>query len=200
MSVEELRAVLTYVGALGIGGVVGGTVVFLLLKSFLPSYLSEKGKNLATREDIARITDEIEKVRVQYTALVEEFKARHQLRLAAVDRRLQAHQEAFTLWRRLRSSIHTENVDSVVLECQDWWNKNCLYLSAEAREAFLDAYFAAGNHAALVQSRDRVAVNENFAKITGAGTTILAAVELPALGEREQRVLPSNESDTATPR
>src|SRR5476649_1844365 len=38
-------------------------VVGWLLKSFMPSYLSQKGKNLATKEDIAEITAKIEGVK-----------------------------------------------------------------------------------------------------------------------------------------
>lgn len=42
----------------GFAPTVAGVVVFLLLRNFLPSYLSEKGKNLATREDFAVLLDQ----------------------------------------------------------------------------------------------------------------------------------------------
>lgn len=96
MLIEDVKLLLSYLGAIGIGG----GVVFLLLKSFLPSYLAQKAQNLATKEDIARITNEIERVKSEYAFLLEELKARHQMRLAAVDRRLQAHQDAYSLWRK----------------------------------------------------------------------------------------------------
>jgi len=38
--------------------IIGG----LLLKGYLPSYAREKGKNLATKEDIEVITDKVEAV------------------------------------------------------------------------------------------------------------------------------------------
>ncbi len=41
-------------------------VIGLYLKAFLPNYFNEKGKNLATKEDIAEITDKIEAVRAGY--------------------------------------------------------------------------------------------------------------------------------------
>ncbi len=70
-------------------------------------------------------------------------KGKHQLRMAALDRRSEAHQEAFALCRKLVSSVHHENIGEVVMECQYWWNKNCLYLGPEAREAFnLDHTFS----------------------------------------------------------
>ena len=92
-------------------------VALLLWRSFFPSYLSEKGKNLATKEDIAEITKQVEGAKEIYSTrlkelehqnalVLEQLKAQQQLRLAAVERRLAAHQEAFTLWRRLVNAAH----------------------------------------------------------------------------------------------
>jgi hypothetical protein len=38
-----------------------------LWRSFFPSYFQEKGKNLATKEDIAEITSKIEGIKANYT-------------------------------------------------------------------------------------------------------------------------------------
>ena len=46
-----------------VGALVGASIAGLLFKVFLPSYLSEKGKNLATKEDIREITVKIEGVK-----------------------------------------------------------------------------------------------------------------------------------------
>lgn len=70
MNTEEIKLLLSYLGAVGVGGIIAGGIVFMFLKSFIPSYLGEKAKNLATREDIARITDEIERVKSQYAVLL----------------------------------------------------------------------------------------------------------------------------------
>lgn len=51
--------------------VVGG----LILKSYLPSYMNEKGKNLATKEDISFITNEVERVKSLYAGEVETLKS-----------------------------------------------------------------------------------------------------------------------------
>jgi len=40
-----------------------GTVLGLFLKSFLPDYFGQKGKNLATKEDIEEITEKTERAR-----------------------------------------------------------------------------------------------------------------------------------------
>ena len=190
MSPEEFQNLLSLLARYGFEAVIAGAVVFLLLKFFLPGYLSEKGKNLATKEDIAKITDEIERVKSQYAVLLEALKAKHQLRLAAIDRRLEAHQEAFTLWRELLAHTHTEEVGKAVIKCQDWWEKNCLYLEPNVREAFSDAYSAAHTHNALLQGRSNVElVKENWERITKAGQIILEAAQLPGFTTVEKKEL-----------
>lgn len=42
----------------GFEPIIAGVVVFLLLRYFLPGYLIEKGKNIATREDFAVLLDQ----------------------------------------------------------------------------------------------------------------------------------------------
>ena len=183
----ELREFLSYLGAFGVGGLLVGGAIFLILKSFLPSYLSEKAKNLATREDIAEITDNIEKIKSEYALVLEELRGRQQLRLAALDRRLAAHQEAFALWRELMRTVHTEDVGRTVIKCQAWWENNCLYLSETVRESFSDAYSAAHSHHAYLQSRtDAKLVQENWARIMKVGNDIVAAVQLPGLTSAER--------------
>jgi hypothetical protein len=174
----------------GIGAVVAGGIVFLLLKHHLPSYLAEKGKNLATKEDISEITDKVERVRSQYSVLLEELKAKHQLRVAALDHRLKAHQEAFTLWREILGAVHTDQIGSVVIKCQDWWEKNCLYLEPSVREAFVASYSAAHMHHALTQpATDREALTANWDQITRFPNILFEAVQLPALSSVESKAL-----------
>lgn len=190
MSPEELAPLKSLVAGFGAGAIASAGISYLLVKFFVSSYLSEKGKNLATHEDIAAITDKIEGVRAQYTALAEELKARHQLRLAAVDRRLQAHQEAFALWRRLLTVVHTDEVGSIVVECQSWWEQNCIYLEATVREAFVNAYSSAHGHNALIRSRSDVPdIKESWASIIAFPNVLFKAIQLPALSELEAKAL-----------
>ena len=80
-----------------IGGVIASSIIGAMLKFLLPGYLGEKGGNLATKEDIEHVTDKIEAVKTQYALLVEAAKVDNQLRVAALDARLQRAQQAFTL-------------------------------------------------------------------------------------------------------
>jgi len=80
-------------------------VVFGWVLGFTSAYFAAKGKNLATREDIGKIEREVQRVRDEFARtrverahenrlMLRRLGLRHQLRVAALERRLQAHQEA----------------------------------------------------------------------------------------------------------
>lgn len=50
-------------------------IIVLLVRNYLQPYLKEKGKNLATKEDIEIITNKIERIRAEYVAEIEKLKA-----------------------------------------------------------------------------------------------------------------------------
>lgn len=179
--------------------IIAVAVSVLLWRSYFPAYAAEKAKNLATREDVQEITRRVEEVKTLYAAqikdlehqnalVLERLRADQQLRMAAAEKRLAVHQEAFTLWKKLLMSAHSDEVLKVVIECQDWWERNCLYLAPQARDSFNRAYFAASHHRELVQDRSNAeAVKANWQLILMAGDQIVAGVELPSLGARESQ-------------
>jgi hypothetical protein len=208
MTPEEIKFLVGLLPGFSVGVLVASGVGYLLVKHFASGYLNQKGKNLADKEDIAALTHEVEQVKRQQAELLETAKFRNQLRMAAIDRRLEAHQQAFTLLRELIANTHSEDVGKAILKCQDWWEKNCLYLEPQARHAFLDAYAAASSHRGLLQASEHrhrwgpAAVEENveqikrnWARITSSLDVVLQAVALPILTEQEaaKRIL-SDES------
>jgi len=143
MTPEEIQAMakglaegqaLWYLLSAVIGGAIAG----------LGGYLAEKGKNRATKEDIATITREVEQVRAEFTNGVEDLKAHHQLRMVAAERRLQAHQEAYErcigfieginfsedAWTKLRN------------ENERWHRKNYIFLGKKTRKSFAESLHA----------------------------------------------------------
>jgi hypothetical protein len=108
-----------------------------LIGAFVGSFLSEKGKNLATRQDIERITHLVELTKA-------EIQAQLTHKYVAMEKRLQAHQEAYALARRLRASVLAQtSVLGLLQEMDDWFDRNALYLEPAARDAFWSAYGAA---------------------------------------------------------
>ena len=113
-----------------------------LLKNYLPSYFGEKGKNLATKEDIVEITDKIEGVKNQY--VIESEKVR-----AKLDRESQVHRVQFekefeilyNLWGKLVALKNATLQLRPILDTIDP-NKNEDERKIERLGVFKDAYFS----------------------------------------------------------
>jgi hypothetical protein len=95
MEYTDIEKIFSLVGSFGFGAVLSGVVIFLLVKFFIPSYLSEKAKNLATKEDIELITDKVESVKSDYTHLLEEIKSNYQIKFAAIEREKNTKKEVY---------------------------------------------------------------------------------------------------------
>jgi hypothetical protein len=118
-----------------------------------------------------------------------ELDRHNQMRLAALDKRLQAHQEAYSLWHKLFSHLHDDqSIRDVVMECQSWWIDNCLYLEPNARSAFQRAYFKAMGYNALYNAHsDAELIRLENADIMAAGPIIVEGAALPSLSEMESK-------------
>lgn len=172
-------------------------IVFLLallgsaIGAYVGTYLREKGRNLATREDIGEITARVESAKSEYARdlarVTEALKAQTGMRLLAGERRLQAHQEAYAHWSKLRHHAADEKGLDMALEAAAWWDNNALYLEAEPRELFMKAVVAAGYHFELIdtnrgQGQEEAAkVVANMDTIRALGPALVRACELPPL-------------------
>ncbi len=169
---EILKLVIT-------GLISGFAAFFFLLKYFFSSYASEKGKNLATKQDIAEITKEVEEVKHQYNLVMEQFKGHNQLRLAALDKRLEAHQKAFSLWRDLSASIMIgRDTNIFAKKCEDWWWDNCFYLDGESREAFWNAFRLAPENYHELPLPERIEIRHGLERTF---SLLQKGVELPPI-------------------
>lgn len=54
---------------------IGFVVASLYFRSYLPSYVAEKGKNLASKEDLAHLTNLVESIRNHHNSELERLKA-----------------------------------------------------------------------------------------------------------------------------
>ena len=95
MSIEEIEKIITIVGSFGVGAILGSGILFYFIKSYIPAYLSEKGKNLATKEDVGAITEEVEAVKSGYAEILEEVKVTNQLKISAVEREQNIKKEVY---------------------------------------------------------------------------------------------------------
>lgn len=115
---------------------------------------------------------------VQARVSGQEIRARY--RLAAIEKRLEVHQEAYSRWIEIQWSLHDAKIGNLVIEAQDWWTKNCLYLDPESRDAFWKALINAHSVRAITDSEERKLV---MGEIRRAGDLIMEGVSLPPVGE-----------------
>jgi hypothetical protein len=193
MEAELIRELISLIKNLKAGGVSVDWIsifiigIIVLITSYLGSYIRIKGQNLATKEDISEITDIIQGIRADYAKQIENHSHHNRLKMAALDKRLEAHQQAYTLWLQLRRSVHNEdkNID-MVIKCQKWWEENCLYLDMESRKAFISSIHAVALHQDLTGGQATTdEVKENWRYINECGEILIRSAGLPSFGENE---------------
>src|ERR1700744_2587627 len=169
-----------------------------LAGGYLRGYTTEKGKNLATAEDIGKITSAVESIKADFAsaaaraegerlALVEQFRAVQSTRTIAGIERLKALQQAFTQWQRLATTDTLD--DEYWRTCSAWWYENCLFLDEKPRMAFINAVAAFGARRKMKMDSSfqndfgaQAMVNQGES-IRDAGKTIMAAAGLTALSD-----------------
>lgn len=108
MNITEIEKLISLAGNIGIGAILGGGITYLFLKSFLPSYFSKKAENLATKEDIASITDKVESVKTDYAKVIEELRTNNQLKLAEIEREKNIKKEVYL--QAVEALTRTQNI------------------------------------------------------------------------------------------
>ncbi|MDX8127844.1 hypothetical protein QLH52_11175 [Methylomonas sp. OY6] len=68
-------------------------ISILMFGKYLRSYLAEKGKNAASKEDIEHLTKSVESVKHEYTAQIERLKSELQDELHVIERRRRIYEE-----------------------------------------------------------------------------------------------------------
>lgn len=167
--------------------VVIGTVVYVA------RYLKQKAQNLATKEDVGAITTIVEQIKrnhademasMAHTRQLEinRLDLLNNLRLASIDERLKAYQEAYSLIFRMLSVVgDRERSVDVLIECTTFWETRSLYISESARDALDKAMIALNSY-----SDERP---QNRKIITNALRVIEQCVSLPEFsGEAERQV------------
>ena len=140
---------------------VGIGIVLVMAKSYFPSYVGTKAKNLATKEDISEITKKIEAVKLEYAHEIERVKVQLQiqssLKQAFQSQCLHAVESINSLlvnitlycWRELAERSPNEHyVWSSVDESNSQWNFHyfCVAIDKAVLEYGLYLTSSAKNH------------------------------------------------------
>lgn len=119
---------------------------------------------------------------------LEKMKQHHQLSMAAIDKRLEAHQGAYSKWWKLANHIFDANLGEMSRDCEKFIVNNCIYLGSDLSTKFKRAINAADLHKILVDrwkttqtEENAEKVEQNFEKIQSFGDEIQKAVNLPPI-------------------
>ena len=98
--IEWIQVILEFLAMIGI--------IFLIMfkKNYFPKYLEEKGKNLATKEDVADITKKVESVKLEHNQKFDEIQKKNDLffsEIKSTKERFNAKQ--FELYNELWSAL-----------------------------------------------------------------------------------------------
>lgn len=154
------------------------------ISAYFIEYFKKKAQHKAILEEIESITKITEQVKADFSRILDDYSLNNRLRTIAVEKRLEAYQQSYVLWLKLRRSNinNLQLCNEVVEECRIWWEHNCLYLDKEVGEAFFAATNAAANHHELTAgqaSNEEAKVNRetlrNFANVLAKN------LDLPAI-------------------
>lgn len=109
----------------------------------------------------------------------------------ALDKRLEVHQQAFSLSLQLPTAAEDPDKHANVLhECDSFWKSNCLFMLPKVRESFRVAYQTAWIFPTYKDQFSRGKINEKelgevWKKITNCTYDIVQAIGLRWLGDLE---------------
>lgn len=128
---------------------------------------------------------EISKYSRDTTLIVAKLDYHNQLKMACIDKRLTAHQEAFSWWAELLRATDNDFLQ-VHMKCSQWWNNNCLYLDFTIQRDFLNAITQAKIHHQLVRAKgSELQIQTAWAKFEKFPESLFAAIQLPPLTKDE---------------
>ena len=112
------------------------------------------------------------------------------LSLAALDKRLAVHQEAYSEWKKIMGAVcGGDDIIITVREAEKWWNNNCLYLDPVSRQAFRECIFVVFNNRQCLKETkymDFMKSNKKaWNQIMRPGETIPKGVTLRHFGDKE---------------
>ena len=86
-----------------------------------------------------------------------DLERKEKLKLVAIEKRLEAHQQALQHWYNLKTVIHAKDDDSKKIEvlnsARNFWFSNSLYLEKQTRAKLQDAFWIVSNYRLWLEMR-----------------------------------------------
>lgn len=185
-------------------GMIIGSIVTIIL-----SYRDRKQRKELIELEISQKKElfEIEKKQNQ---VLFELERKDKFRLVAVEKRLDAHQQALSHWYKLKKIYHKRNSnqkDEVLMLAKDFWINNSIYLGDETRKRFIEFIDILGLNidevipgTKLSEQERQEYINikkENWNKLNELHTVIFSEVALEPIKLYEKDKVPFDNQDGA---
>lgn len=167
-------------------------VFVIFAKSYFPKYLENKAKNLATKEDMGEITSIVESIKQSKAIELELLAQQHRfeimrleqvndLRMAALDKRLEVYQDAYELvYGMLEAVGHRAEEIKILQKAGEFWKTKSLYMSEEVRAKIDKAMLATNMYESTRDPSSPVSLADLRKQISDTLRSIEAAVNLPS--------------------
>ena len=107
-------------------------------------------------------------------------------RMAALEKRLETHQEAYKLWYEMVSVMHDRvKGPEAAIRCQQWWIGHCLYLDAKSRTEFDRCAHEVFSYRDSMDPKNPAETKARFDRIQHVFVLLAEGVHLPSIGENE---------------
>jgi hypothetical protein len=89
-----------------------------------------------------RFDSRLHQMRKDFEFQINIAERKDRYRLAALDKRLETHQEAYALARKMIQTLHSnsEEKHEIIRKVEEFWNRQCLFLTNETRLSFRNAF------------------------------------------------------------
>jgi len=145
----------------------------------------------------------LESFKQEFTRDLHSIDRKDKYRLAAIDKRLEAHQKAYALARKMGNSIHSDINAKFEFQKEfiEFWDSSCLYLEADVRYKLwvatklfqdYDLYYQIWRDSKLKkddeQKKNKEQLESVFNNITSIQENIASAVNLTAMADEASRI------------
>lgn len=122
-------------------------LIVMFWKNYIPKYLEEKGKNLATKEDIAEITLKVESVKLEHNKQFDEIQKKNDLFFSEIkNSKERFNSKQFELYNQLWSSL----IDLKISADDLWQSANIVKLKDLSQKVF-DAKISIDKSSLLIE-------------------------------------------------
>ena len=106
----------------------------------------------------------------------------HELSIAALDKRLQAHQEAYTHLVKILRVVHNKDeVSQLLRPALDWWDLNCIYLFPDVSNKLRATFMQALGFEAVMKMGNSLLTVKYFDEMNEVLTLLQTSIGLPKI-------------------